>query len=61
MPLTPLPSLTVAISTLGARALSLRPGTWVQEPGLDWLVLVQEPERTLGSRPIWRSSRPGRT
>ena len=43
MPLTPLPSLTVAISTLGARALSLRPGTWVQEPGLDWLVLVQEP------------------
>lgn len=39
----PLPGLTVAISTRGARALALRPEAWEAAPGLDWLVLVQEP------------------
>lgn len=39
----PLPSLTVAISTLGRRALALRPETWESARGLDWLVLVQDP------------------
>lgn len=39
-----LPTLTVAISTRGARALALRPEAWEAAPGLDWLVLVQDPE-----------------
>ena len=38
-----LPTLTVAISTRGARALALRPDAWEAAPGLDWLVLVQDP------------------
>ena len=38
-----LPTLTVAISTRGARAFALRPDTWEATPALDWLVLVQEP------------------
>lgn len=43
----PLPDLTVAISTRGTRALALRPETWERSPGLDWLVLVQEPAADL--------------
>lgn len=39
-----LPDLTVAISTHGGRALALRPDAWERAPGLDWLVLVQEPD-----------------
>lgn len=42
LPAAHLPRLTVAISTLGVRALALRPDAWEPEPGLDWLVLVQE-------------------
>jgi hypothetical protein len=38
------PSLTVAFSTRGARALGLDPGSWPAVPGLDYLVLAQEPE-----------------
>jgi hypothetical protein len=38
-----LPSLTVAVSTRGARALGLDAGGWPAAPGLDYLVLVQEP------------------
>ena len=37
-----LPSLTVAVSTRGARALGLDAGAWPCAPGLDYLVLVQE-------------------
>jgi glycosyltransferase involved in cell wall biosynthesis len=36
-----LPSLTVAVSTRGARALDLDPA-WPEAPGLDYLVLVQD-------------------
>ena len=39
-----LPSLTVAFSTRGARALGLDAGAWPAAPGLDFLVLVQEPD-----------------
>ena len=39
-----LPSLTVAVSTRGARALGLDAGAWPAAPGLDVLVLVQEPD-----------------
>ena len=39
-----LPSLTVAISTRGVRACGLDPAAWPAEPGLDYLVLVQEAE-----------------
>jgi hypothetical protein len=39
-----LPSLTVAFSTRGARALDLDPASWPAAPGLDYLVLVQEAE-----------------
>ncbi|CAN5691354.1 hypothetical protein BH23PSE1_BH23PSE1_01620 [soil metagenome] len=38
-----LPSLTVAVSTRGSRALGLDPAALPAAPGLDWLVLVQEP------------------
>jgi hypothetical protein len=38
----PLPSLTVAVSTRGARALGLDPEAWPAEPGVDYLVLVQD-------------------
>ena len=38
------PSLTIAISTRGARALVLDPAAWPREPGVDILVLVQEAE-----------------
>ncbi len=38
----PLPSLTVAVSTRGVRALGLDPVGWPSAPGLDYLVLVQE-------------------
>jgi Glycosyl transferase family 2 len=37
-----LPSLTVAFSTRGARALGLDAAGWPAAPGLDYLVLVQE-------------------
>ena len=37
-----LPSLTVAVSTRGSRALDLDAGAWVAAPGLDWLVLAQD-------------------
>ena len=37
-----LPSLTVAISTRGARACGLDPAAWPAAPGLDYLVLAQE-------------------
>lgn len=37
-----LPTLTVAFSTHGARALALDPNRWPAAPGLDYLVLVQE-------------------
>ena len=37
-----LPSLTVAVSTRGPRALGLDAGAWVAAPGLDWLVLAQD-------------------
>lgn len=37
-----LPSLTVAVSTRGVRALGLDPGLWPPMPGVDVLVLVQE-------------------
>ena len=46
-----LPSLTVAISTRGRRALGLDPSTWTVEPGLDWLLLVQEHEANPGLGP----------
>lgn len=38
------PGLTVAVSTRGARALGLGldPAAWPAEPGVDWLVLVQD-------------------
>jgi Glycosyl transferase family 2 len=36
------PSLTVAVSTRGARALLLDPAAWPAAPGVDYLVLVQE-------------------
>ena len=39
-----LPSLTVAVSTRGARALGLDPAAWPAEPGVDHLVLVQDPD-----------------
>ena len=38
----PSPTLTVAISTLGARALGLDPAAWPAAPGVDYLVLVQD-------------------
>ncbi|HET9068794.1 MAG TPA: glycosyltransferase family A protein [Amaricoccus sp.] len=38
-----LPTLTVAISTRGVRSLALRPEAWEAAPGLDWLLLVQDP------------------
>jgi len=38
-----LPSLTVAFSTRGARALGLDAAAWPAAPGLDYLVLAQEP------------------
>lgn len=38
------PSLTVAFSTRGARALGLDAGAWPTARGLDYLVLAQEPE-----------------
>jgi hypothetical protein len=39
-----LPSLTVAFSSRGARALGLDARAWPAAPGLDYLVLAQEPE-----------------
>ncbi len=39
-----LPTLTVAISTLGKRVLGLDPAAWPAAPGVDYLVLVQAPE-----------------
>jgi hypothetical protein len=39
---SPLPSLTVAVSTRGARALGLDPAAWPAMPGVDRLVLVQD-------------------
>lgn len=39
-----LPTLTVAVSTRGRRALGLDPGGWPAAEGVDYLVLVQEPE-----------------
>lgn len=45
MPATsPLPSLTVAISTLGTRVLGLDPAAWPAADGVDYLVLVQAPD-----------------
>lgn len=38
----PLPSLTVAISTLGIRVLGLDPAAWPAAAGVDYLLLVQE-------------------
>ena len=38
------PSLTVAVSTRGARALGLEARAWPAAPGIDFLVLVQEPD-----------------
>ena len=38
------PSLTVAVSTRGARALGLEARAWPAAPGVDFLVLVQEPD-----------------
>jgi hypothetical protein len=38
------PSLTVAFSTRGTRALGLAADPWHAAPGLDFLVLAQEPE-----------------
>jgi hypothetical protein len=40
----PLPSLTVAFSTRGGRALGLDAGGWPAADGLDYLVLAQEPD-----------------
>jgi hypothetical protein len=37
-----LPSLTVAVSTRGVRALGLEARTWPAEPGVDHLLLVQD-------------------
>lgn len=39
-----LPTLTVAISTRGVRALGLRASDWPEIPGVDYLVLVQDIE-----------------
>lgn len=39
-----LPTLTVAVSTRGVRALGIDPGALAASPGLDWLVLAQEPD-----------------
>ncbi len=39
-----LPTLTVAVSTRGTRALGLDPEAWPVVPGVDYLVLVQEPD-----------------
>ena len=52
-----LPSLTVAVSTRGARALGLDAAAWPAAPGLDFLVLVQEPDATRGSRPALARAR----
>ena len=41
-PPEPLPALTVAFSTRGARALGLDPAVWPAADGLDYLVLAQE-------------------
>jgi hypothetical protein len=46
-----LPSLTVAVSTRGARALGLDPAGWPAEPGVDHLVLVQEADADPGLGP----------
>lgn len=39
-----LPTLTVAVSTRGTRALGLDPDAWPMAAGVDYLVLVQEPQ-----------------
>jgi len=46
------PSLTVAVSTRGARALGLDAAAWPVEPGIDRLVLVQEPEADPALDPV---------
>jgi Glycosyl transferase family 2 len=46
-----LPRLTVAVSTRGARALGLDPAAWPAEPGVDYLVLVQEADADPGIGP----------
>ena len=38
-----LPRLTVAVSTRGARALAIDAAAWPEQPGVDYLLLVQEP------------------